>query len=58
MADDLTDLDKANRERAAEEERYRDEVSKCGHGAHKPSEKAREQNSAGDSGMESPRKSA
>jgi hypothetical protein len=39
MADDHTDLDDANRERAKEEERYRDEVSKGGHGAHKPCEK-------------------
>ena len=63
MADDHTDLDKANRERAAEEERYREEVSRGSHGAHRPCEKfpieeAREQDSAGDSGMESPRKSA
>jgi hypothetical protein len=39
MADDHTDVDEANRERAKEEERYRDEVSKGDHGAHKPCEK-------------------
>ena len=36
MVDDHTDLDEANRQRAKEEERYRDEVSKGRHGAHKP----------------------
>jgi hypothetical protein len=46
--DDHTDLDQANRQRAKEEERYRGEVSKGGHGAHKlcekfPIEEAREQ---------------
>jgi hypothetical protein len=30
MADDHTDVNEANRERAKEEERYRDEVSKAG----------------------------
>ncbi|WP_447985903.1 hypothetical protein [Nitrospira sp. Nam74] len=39
MVDDHTDLDEANRQRAMEEERYRDEVSRGGHGAHKPCEK-------------------
>jgi hypothetical protein len=39
MADDQTDVNKANRERAKDEERYREEVSQGGHGAHKPCEK-------------------
>jgi len=39
MVDDHTDLNEANLERAKEEERYRDEVSRGGHGAHKPCEK-------------------
>lgn len=39
MVDDHTDLNKANRQRAKEEERYRDEVSRGGHGAHKPCDK-------------------
>ena len=39
MVDDHTDLDEANLQRAMEEERYRDEVSRGGHGAHKPCEK-------------------
>jgi len=34
-----TDLNRANREMAQEEERYRDEVSRGGHGAHAPCEK-------------------
>ena len=38
-ADDHTDLDKANEDRAKEEERYREEVSRGGHGAHRPCEK-------------------
>jgi len=39
MADDQTDVNKANRERAKDEEHYREEVSQGGHGAHKPCEK-------------------
>ena len=39
MVDDHTDLDKVNQELAKEEERYRDEVSQGGHGAHRPCEK-------------------
>jgi hypothetical protein len=38
MVDDHTDLDEANHRRAKEEERYREEVSEGGHGAHKPCE--------------------
>lgn len=39
MVDDHTDLNEANLQRAKEEERYRDEVSRGEHGAHKPCEK-------------------
>lgn len=39
MADDHTDLNEANRRRAREEERYRDEVNRGDHGAHKPGDK-------------------
>jgi hypothetical protein len=39
MIDDHTDPDEANRRRAGEEERYREEVNQGGHGAHKPCEK-------------------
>lgn len=40
MADDQADLDQANRQRAKGQERYRDEVSRGGHGAYKPCEKS------------------
>ena len=54
MADDHTDVDEANRQRAKEEERYRGPASQGGHGAHKPCEKfpieeAREQGLLNDS---------
>ena len=39
MVDDHTDVNEANVQRAKEEERYRDEVSRGKHGAHKPCEK-------------------
>ncbi len=52
MVDDHTNLDEANYRRAKEEERYREEVSEGGHGAHKPCEKfpieeAREEGAVG-----------
>ncbi|MDQ6735202.1 MAG: hypothetical protein M3Z35_13980 [Nitrospirota bacterium] len=58
MVNDHTDLDKSNEDLAKEEERYRDEVSRGGHGAHRPCEKfpieeAREQGVAPDTEMES-----
>ena len=58
MVDDHTDLDKANQDRAQEEERYRDEVSRGGHGAHRPCKKfpieeAREEGAATDPEMDS-----
>jgi hypothetical protein len=61
MADDHTDVDEANRQRAKEEERYRDEVSQGGHGAHKPCEKfpieeARERNAVDESRMQTAKK--
>ena len=57
MADDHTNLNEANRRRAREEERYRDEVSRGDHGAHKPGDKfpieeARERGMASDAGTE------